>query len=245
VKMPLICAECMRENVSTASFIVAADVQDSNLYFVKCPKGHDSYVILQEQKFELLFAIGACALLDGYYREAVTSFTSSLERFHEFYVWAALLQNGYADSDIEVMWKPLSRQSERQLGAYLALYMIENGTLPPILSSKNVEFRNDVIHRGKIPARAEALAYGECILETIKPALRNAKQKFPDGIQKQIGKHMLTAHKAAKEGSAVATSCMPTILSLSREESKETLEQQLVAIKKMWNWPVISAPDQS
>jgi len=221
----------------------AADVQDNNLYFVKCPKGHDSYVVLQEQKFELLFAIGACALLDGYYREAVTSFTSSLERFHEFYVWAALLQNGYKDSDIEAFWKPLSRQSERQLGAYLALYMREHGTLPPTLSSKNVEFRNDVIHRGKIPDRREALAYGECILEMIRPALENTKKKFPDGVQKQIVKHMSSAHKAAKKGLAIATSCMPTVLSLSRERSKETLEQELAAIKKMWNWPVISVPE--
>lgn len=236
--MPLICAECMRIDVSTARFIATADVQDSNLYFLKCPKGHESYVILQEQKFELLFAIGACALLDSYYREAVTSFTSSLERFYEFYVWAALLQNGHAEIAIEAMWAKVARQSERQYGAYLSMYLNEHGALPPVLSNNRVKFRNDVIHRGKIPTRDEAISYGECILETIGPALQNAKKKFPDGIQTLTLKHLATAHRAAKQGAAIATSCMPTILSLSREKSEKTLEEELAALKGMWNWSI-------
>ena len=51
----------------------------SQLLQIKCSRSHETTAILQEQKFEILFDIGAHAILDGYYREAVSSFTSSLE----------------------------------------------------------------------------------------------------------------------------------------------------------------------
>jgi hypothetical protein len=176
--MPLICAECMHDDVASANFIASSELSDSNTYEVRCPKGHESYVVLQQQKFELLFDIGACALLDGYHREAVSSFTSSLERFCEFFIRSSFLQNGNAPTDVEAFWKPIARHSERQLGAYVAVYMRECGNVPPLLNSKNIEFRNDVIHRGRIPDRSESVVYGEAVLEAIRPALSIAKLKF-------------------------------------------------------------------
>jgi hypothetical protein len=109
--------------------------------------------VLQQQRFELLFDMGACALLDGYHREAVSSFTSSLERFYEFFIRASFLQIGHTLDEVEAVWKPIAKHSERQLGAYVAIYMRECGAAPALLSSKNIEFRNNVIHRGKIPDR--------------------------------------------------------------------------------------------
>ena len=42
-------------------------------------------------KFELLFELGINALIDGYPREAVSSFASALERFYEFFCQVAAL----------------------------------------------------------------------------------------------------------------------------------------------------------
>jgi hypothetical protein len=39
----------------------------------------------------VLFDIGANAVVDGYYREAITSFSASLERFYEYFLGALLL----------------------------------------------------------------------------------------------------------------------------------------------------------
>jgi hypothetical protein len=228
----------MKVDIATSHFIATAEIQDSNLYNVDCPKGHRSYVLLQQQKFELLFDIGACALLDGYYREAVSSFTSSLERFYEFFVRAALLQRKLATTEIDLAWKKVSRHSERQLGAYVILYLYECGSSPLILGAKETEFRNGVIHRGKIPTRDEAIAFGQHILEIVRPALQIAKQKFPDGVKNLISSHLFGAHHKMEPGLASATSCMPTIISLSSGEAshdKKSLKEALAGLK-MWNW---------
>jgi len=69
---------------------IEVPVPDSHLldhgdYEVKCEVGHVSLVNLDNLKFELLFELGINAHVDGYAREAVTSFASSLERFQEFF----------------------------------------------------------------------------------------------------------------------------------------------------------------
>jgi hypothetical protein len=231
----------MKEDISAANFIALSEINDSNVYDVQCPKGHESHVVLQQQKFELLFDVGACALLDGYYREAVTSFTSSLERFYEFFIRAALVQNEVATADIETIWSHLGKQSERQLGAYIAVFTRECGTTPTLLSRKNVEFRNDVIHRGRIRSRSEAVVYGEAVLSAVRPALSVAKERLPKGVEQLVAQHLIVARKSVKSTSSVATSCMPTILSLSRGEATvadESLEAALTSLY-MWNWRLL------
>jgi hypothetical protein len=228
----------MNADIATAHFVASAEIQDSNLYEVQCPKGHSSYVILQQMKFELLFDIGACALLDGYYREAVTSFTSSLERFYEFFVRAALIQKKIDVENIESAWKGISKQSERQLGAYIIQYLSEFGTEPTTLGTNETKLRNDVVHHGKIPTRSEAIAYGQRILEIVRPAMLLAKERFSDGVQHQIWKHIASTQPQRLHGVATAFSCMPTIISLSSGEAsshERTLEEALNGLK-MWTW---------
>ena len=229
----------MQDDIASANFIASSELNDSNVYEVRCPKGHQAYVVLQQQKFELLLDIGACALLDGYHREAVSSFSSSLERFREFFIRASFLQNGNTFDDIEAMWKQLAKQSERQLGAYTAIYMRECGEVPPSLSSKNVELRNDVVHRGGIPDRSEAVAYGEAVRGVVRPALAVAKAKFSNGVQQLTSQHVIAANLSLGLDAKVATSCMSTILSLTNCEiswSERGLEEALTGLK-MWSWP--------
>jgi hypothetical protein len=228
----------MHDDVASANFIASSELNDSGIYEVRCPKGHHSHVVLQQQKFELLFDIGACALLDGYHREAISSFTSSLERFREFFIRASFLENGRTVSDIEEFWKPVSKHSERQLGAYVAVYMRECGTVPPLPNSKSVEFRNSVIHQGRIPSRSESVAYGEVVLHILRSALSVAKLKFPNGVNQLTRSHVMAAHLKLKPEIRAATTCMPTILSLSRGEisrPERSLEEALVELQ-MWNW---------
>ncbi len=73
------------------------ELRDDGRYEFTCENGHTTVTVLQEQKFEVLFDLGAHAILDGYYREAVASFTSSLERFYEFFIKAALFENDISE----------------------------------------------------------------------------------------------------------------------------------------------------
>lgn len=58
---------------------------DNGRYVYTCNQGHTRTSVLQQDRFQLLFQIGIHAIVDGYPREAVADFASSLERFFEFF----------------------------------------------------------------------------------------------------------------------------------------------------------------
>lgn len=98
-----------------------------------------------------------------------------------------------------------------------------------------MNFRNKVIHQGKIPSPSEAREYGQVVLDLIRPTLRETKQKFPKGVQQTIVEH-LAANRRLGETSAVMT--MASIVGLNREDeswNKRSLEQ---AIKELRRWDV-------
>lgn len=234
MKLPIICSECMRENVATAQPFSILEWRDDGRYETTCPKGHTSITILQEQKFELLFDIGAYALADGYYREAVSSFTSSLERFYEFFITAVLFEKCTSTDVFEKSWKLVASQSERQLGAFIFLYTDELEKPPALLKPKFVEFRNGVTHKGNIPTRAEAIEYGEAVLGVIRPLLREVREKFPKGVQATIVRHLQQCRRAPLE--SPATISIATILGLSRPDENYQKRSLETAIKELRRW---------
>lgn len=235
MKLPIVCSQCMVEDVATARPIATIAFRDDGRYATVCPKGHTSVTILQQQKFEVLFEIGAYAIVDGYYREAVSSFTSSLERFFEFFIRASLLEKGIVETVIGESWQRVASQSERQFGAFIFMYASDFGTPPPTLSNSRVSFRNEVIHKGKIPSFEEAVDYGQAVLDILRPVLREAKEKYPEGVSKTIFQHLRQCRASEDDGRAVSTICIPTIISLSAGESshdKKSLEEALQGLRR-------------
>jgi len=141
------------------------DIQDKQVYSLYCEHGHTTSIGMQQAKFELLFELGCNAAADGYFRESITSFTVSLERFYEFFIQTCLFNSGLAETAFENCWKEVSRQSERQLGAYISLYTLNTGKTPQL--SKMVDLRNNIVHKGYIPSRDEAIKYGQHIYDLI------------------------------------------------------------------------------
>ena len=86
MKLRINCMQCFQESGIPSDELMPVEMRDDGLYNVTCSKGHTTVNAIQEQKFEVLFDLGAMALLDGYPREAVSSIAASLERFYEFYV---------------------------------------------------------------------------------------------------------------------------------------------------------------
>jgi hypothetical protein len=77
------CAQCAQAAGGFAVFHVEA-IREDGLYTGKCPRGHDLLVATQTLRHEMLFEIALNAIVDGYRREAISSFASSVERFFEF-----------------------------------------------------------------------------------------------------------------------------------------------------------------
>jgi hypothetical protein len=235
MKLPIVCSQCMKDDIENAMPIAAVEFRDDGRYEVACPKGHRAIVFLQQQKFEILFDIGAYAIADGYHREAVSSFTASLERFYEFFIRALMLQKSIDPEVIDAAWRTVAAQSERQLGAFTLLYTLEFGRPPQLLSGPRIAFRNDVVHKGRIPTRPEALEYGQAILEVVRPILRDAQERFPDGIQKMVSRHLSQSHTAADLGQPAATLWITTIISLSVVDASHhsrSLEQAVAGLRR-------------
>jgi hypothetical protein len=155
--------------------IPLAQIRDDGVYRFTCPVGHDSAVVLANLKFELLFEVGVHAILDGYSRDAITSFASSLETFYEFVFRVVARKLSLDDKATNQVWNIVARQSERQLGLYLASYSLLTKEVPPILDGANVEFRNKVIHKAYIPTNDEAIAFGNTVLEIVDSTLDSLK----------------------------------------------------------------------
>lgn len=173
MKLKLICSQCSKgnENENEDIDFVSVEVKDNGLYEFTCNRSHKGLVLLKNQKYEVLFEFGSMALLDGYTREAVASIAASLERFLEFYIKVILLKYNVPYGEFKEGWKKVASQSERQLGAFLFLYLLDNRKSVKFIEDKQISFRNNVIHKGYIPSFDEAVDYGDCVLKFIKNTL--------------------------------------------------------------------------
>ena len=180
----LICPKCVYEaakkQLSSASVSVPSPISriaDDGKYEVKCALGHESIVFVDNVKFELLFELGVNSLVDGYPREAVSSFTAALERFYEFYWRVVMCHLAISFEEIDKTWKSISKQSERQLGAFVTAHFALMNTSPKLLNTnQEVKFRNQVIHDGYVPKIEEAISYGNTVMHLINQALNGLRE---------------------------------------------------------------------
>lgn len=157
---------------------VMVPFQESPLYEFTCSRGHQNRYLIENRKYDLLFQAAVKALLDGYYREAITTFAVALERFYEYAIRVLLSPNmpSIGKLNFDSTWKSISKQSERQLGAYYMLFLQEFRECPilfdkPFFDECGIELkfrtgdpinlRNKVVHDGYIPTREQAIAFGE------------------------------------------------------------------------------------
>lgn len=222
MRLPISCMKCFEE-LGFSSYFSLVEFEDSGRYETICVNNHKSITILQEQKFEILFDIGAYAIQDGYYREAISSFTSSLERFYEFSILVLISKNEISYNIFSDTWKLVSNQSERQLGAFIFLYLQEFKQKPILLHQKNIELRNQVIHKGKIPSRLEAINYGQAVLDIVRPLLAVFKEDFSDAVRQIVFNHVRESQNK-EDKDRLSTMSIPTILSISNGESSHDLK---------------------
>ena len=184
MRIEINCNICSRdkseEKTSSVRYSRLCSVRDDGIYEFECPEGHRSLTVLRTPKHEVLFAIASNALLDGYLRESIASFAASLERFYEFVIRVICRAKSIPQQDIEKCWKSVSKQSERQFGAFTMLWFVEMGAPPDLLPNKMVELRNQVIHQGKVPTYQECLKFGQAVIDVISPTERKILDQFSD-----------------------------------------------------------------
>src|ERR1700730_1276130 len=111
MRIYLPCMRCFTELGQPSGVLFAAELEESGLYRIHCERGHDTITCLQEMKFEMLFDLGANAVIDGYYREAVSAFTAALERLYEFYIRIQCDRRSIPTALFESTWKPVGARS--------------------------------------------------------------------------------------------------------------------------------------
>src|SRR5271169_261384 len=103
----LICPECAEAAGGIGTFFVET-IREDGLYTGKCPKGHDLLIATQTLRHEMLFEIALNAIEDGYYREAVSSFAASIERFFEFAITVLASNRNVGPEVFDAAWKRVS-----------------------------------------------------------------------------------------------------------------------------------------
>jgi hypothetical protein len=230
---------------------ISVEVRDDGLYKVSCSRGHITLTAIQEQKFEVLFDLGAMALLDGYPREALSGIAASLERFFEYYITVIALKHGIPHEQFVEAWKPISKQSERQLGAFLFFYLLENKKplAPVVLNTKPEiegrsrsdtltwgEFRNDVIHKGHIASTEEVIAYGNLVYQFICRLIAELRSTCSESMQKAVIHHLAKGHQTS-DGKPIGTMTIPTLISLVRTgKPAPHLRDALPGLEKYRRW---------
>jgi hypothetical protein len=250
MRLAITCMGCFQADGKPSDEAVSVEMRDDGLYSVTCHRGHTTVTAIQEQKFEILFDLGAMALLDGYPREAVSSIASALERFYEYYIQVLCLKHGVTYDAFSDAWKPVSRQSERQLGAFLFLYLLENKKPlhPSIVDARPTtgsggkgqltwtEFRNNVTHKGYIPSTDEVLLYGDLVYQFIYRLVKELRSSAAEFMQNATFHHLKRAHEAAA-GAQVSTMTIPTLVSLVRvDQPAATFAEALKGLEKYRRW---------
>jgi hypothetical protein len=231
-----------------------ADIEEDNAYVEKCRKGHTMKMALQNVRYDVLYESGIVATLVGFHREAVSSIAASLERFYEFAIEVFTLRAGVELAAYELAWKHVKKQSERQFGAFLLLYLVT--FKKPFLESKALnmyddaaKFRNDVIHQGRFPSQTETLAYARYVYELIRDTRSQLKALDADAVQKIELRHTWRGHTAIEKKAGPPTkgadglyrgassAAFPTMLTTMMSDQSMEFDARLANSKaNMWLW---------
>ena len=218
MRINISCPQCAQAAGGFAVFHVE-EIREDGLYTGKCPQGHDLLVATQTLRHEMLFEIALNAIVDGYRREAISSFAAAIERFFEFAIGVLALNRGVSAPIFAAAWKTVAAQSERQLGAFTFLYTVSFGEVPRVLNGQMVKLRNDVIHRGLLPDQKQVIDFGAAAYEVIQAGVRKLRAACIDDVNAALSEHV--GEVARKMGSVYprAFQVTPTALNVIQDLS--------------------------
>jgi hypothetical protein len=223
--------ECFKELGRPSFEPIIADYYEGAIAIIECSRGHKSAFMLQSQKFEVLLESGANALIEGYTIEAAFCFSVALERFYEFCIRVFCMKDGLDEIKFKETFKQMEKQSERQLGAFLYLYL-QHFKKAYKVKKEIVEFRNRVVHKGYIPTPEEVENYGENIFGEICNVAMLLKQNFPDEITKVVMADMRERGKNLPPKMPRTTTTGTMFFNLASGDQKVSFKEALASYKE-------------
>ena len=197
MKIRVVCDACLTESMAEVSNTEGteddsssqdiegfAELGSDGIVNTQCSRGHSGRLFLRAHLFEVLFDVSLMAYTDGYRRETISGIAATYERFVELIVRVILSGRGVTGAGVADCWKEVARQSERQLGAFLLLYLSEFGTAPRVLCGKSIALRNQVTHNGYIPHDLEVEEYASDVLAAIRETVGVVAEKYRGHFQK-------------------------------------------------------------
>lgn len=226
MKIFTMCMECQKELGYPSFEPIITDYYEEALAFIKCSRGHKSAILLQSQKFEILLESAANALIEGYTLEAASSLSSAYERFFEFAINVFCKKSNVSKESIDEMFKQVSKQSERQIGAFLFLHLFVFGK-HYTLNKKIPELRNKIIHQGYIPTPDEVIKLGELIYQEIVTITNLLSTELSIELQQVVMETVQVRNEKIPNEMPRATTTGTMFFSLANGTRKETFQEAL------------------
>ncbi len=218
MRTSIICNECSRLNNGLAVYYLDT-IRDDGVYIGKCPKGHTNAVATQTLRHEMLFEIALNAISDRYYREAISSFAASVERYHEFSIRVIAKHKKLSNEVLERSWQSIAAMSERQNGAYILLYAATFEEVAPSLSEKMTKLRNKVIHKGVLPELEDVITFGEASYSVIQTGIQKLRAVCLEDVNRQLVEHMQQTIQKFGSDFPRSTQVTPTALNVIQDIS--------------------------
>jgi len=127
---------------------------------------------------------------------------------------------------LKILSKQISRQSERQIGTFLYLYLLEYGKTYK-LNNNITEFRNKVIHKGYIPTQEEAMKNADRIYMEIYSITKLLKENHSENIQNIIIEDLGYRNSKITKSMPRSTSSGASFYSLSQSEQYSSFSEAL------------------
>jgi len=196
-----ICSECITGERKELVWLWG-EFRDEGFIDVECPNGHRNRMAFQDHRYEFLFDLALVALLDGHQREAFATFMTVMERFIEFYLRVVAHERKVPTEAIDKVLRSDVSRSERETGAFAFTYLVENGRRSERhakYAAKWSELRNGVVHRGTIPTREDAVAFGTDTFDLIVELAKEMHAKYPAGCKAALMAHVIKTHEIARK----------------------------------------------
>jgi len=142
-----------------------------------------------------------------------------------------MINRGMAAEAFNLLFKQMSNQSERQLGAFLTLYLTETGEM---FKHDNdlAKFRNKVIHKGWIPTCEEAFEFCSKIHAIILQITDMLRLNFSDAVQEVVWCDLVERENKLQPDIPYATSSGTTFFNLAFSENKTSFNEALEHLSK-------------
>jgi hypothetical protein len=135
----------------------------------------------------------------------------------------------------------VNKQSERQLGAFMFLFLLAFKETPALLTDAEVGFRNNVIHQGYLPSSSEVADFGERVLQVILSS-QDTLREWAKGFDQLPQLNALFQLHRNTEGIITSTETRPTILNTSRRHGLDRHDTFLEALENLKNLRQMYSP---